>query len=107
MAFWTRFRWRLANVDTKIGKGTLTSTTAWRFGTGILQTIEILQDFKFWLNHKIQPDIAVDTEIRYAGQVSSKLSGVIGAFLSIKRLKLEEQKNLEMHNGVFLNHDSF
>jgi iron complex outermembrane receptor protein len=39
-----------------------------------------LQDFKFWLNHKIQPDIQLTQEIRYAGQVSSKLSGVVVPF---------------------------
>ncbi|PWB26856.1 TonB-dependent receptor [Flavobacterium sp. HTF] len=69
------------NVDTKIGGGTLTSTTAWRFWnwdpsndrdfTG-LQVLAKSQ------NPTRQTQIT--QEVRYAGQISSKFSGVIGAF---------------------------
>jgi iron complex outermembrane receptor protein len=69
------------NVDTKIGGGTLTSTTAWRFWnwdpsndrdfTG-LQVLAKSQ------NPTRQTQIT--QEVRYAGQLSSKTSGVVGVF---------------------------
>ncbi|WP_281235060.1 TonB-dependent receptor [Flavobacterium gelatinilyticum] len=69
------------NVDTKIGGGTLTSTTAWRFWnwdpsndrdfTG-LQVLAKSQ------NPTRQTQIT--QEVRYAGQLTSKLSGVAGVF---------------------------
>lgn len=69
------------NVDTKIGGGTLTSTTAWRFWnwdpsndrdfTG-LQVLAKSQ------NPTRQTQIT--QEVRYAGQLTSKVSGVVGVF---------------------------
>ncbi|MEP6931338.1 MAG: TonB-dependent receptor, partial [Flavobacterium sp.] len=69
------------NIDTKIGGGTLTSTTAWRFWnwdpsndrdfTG-LQVLAKSQ------NPTRQTQFT--QEVRYAGQLSSKLSGVVGVF---------------------------
>ncbi|RBN50476.1 TonB-dependent receptor [Flavobacterium psychrolimnae] len=69
------------NIDTKIGNGTLTSTTAWRFWnwdpsndrdfTG-LQVLAKSQ------NPTRQTQIT--QELRYAGQLTSKLSGVVGVF---------------------------
>jgi iron complex outermembrane receptor protein len=69
------------NIDTKIGSGTLTSTTAWRFWnwdpsndrdfTG-LQVLALSQ------NPTRQTQIT--QEVRYAGQLTSKISGVVGAF---------------------------
>jgi iron complex outermembrane receptor protein len=69
------------NVDTKIGGGTLTSTTAWRFWnwdpsndrdfTG-LQVLAKSQ------NPTRQTQIT--QEVRYAGQLTSKISGVAGVF---------------------------
>lgn len=69
------------NIDTKIGGGTLTSTTAWRFWnwdpsndrdfTG-LQVLAKSQ------NPTRQTQIT--QEVRYAGRLSSKISGVAGVF---------------------------
>jgi iron complex outermembrane receptor protein len=69
------------NIDTKIGSGTLTSTTAWRFWnwdpsndrdfTG-LQVLAKSQ------NPTRQTQIT--QEVRYAGQLRSKISGVAGVF---------------------------
>ncbi|WP_264526379.1 TonB-dependent receptor [Flavobacterium sp. N502536] len=69
------------NIDTKIGSGTLTSTTAWRFWnwdpsndrdfTG-LQVLAKSQ------NPTRQTQFT--QEVRYAGQLTSKISGVVGAF---------------------------
>ncbi|MEN2487936.1 TonB-dependent receptor [Flavobacterium sp. B11] len=69
------------NIDTKIGGGTLTSTTAWRFWnwdpsndrdfTG-LQVLAKSQ------NPTRQTQIT--QEVRYAGQLTSKISGVGGVF---------------------------
>ncbi|WP_299250697.1 TonB-dependent receptor [uncultured Cytophaga sp.] len=69
------------NVDTKIGKGTLTSTTAWRYWnwdpsndrdfTG-LNAISLSQ------NPSKQQQLS--QEVRYAGTLSNRLSGVVGLF---------------------------
>ncbi len=69
------------NIETKIGEGTLTSTTAWRFWnwdpsndrdfTG-LQVLAKSQ------NPSRQTQIT--QEIRYAGQITAKISGVAGVF---------------------------
>lgn len=69
------------NIDTKIGNGTLTSTTAWRFWTwdpsndrdftGLQQLAKSQNPSRQW---------QITQEIRYAGQLTSKLSGVAGVF---------------------------
>ncbi len=70
------------NVDAKIGKGTLTSTTAWRYwnwdpsndrdfiGLSVLSKSQGNSRHDQWTQ-----------EVRYAGQLSDKLSGVLGVFL--------------------------
>ncbi len=70
------------NVDAKIGKGTLTSTTAWRYwiwdpsndrdfiGLPVLTKSQGNSRHDQWTQ-----------EVRYAGQFSEKLSGVFGVFL--------------------------
>lgn len=77
------------NVDTKIGPGTLTSTTAWRYWnwdpsndrdfTG-LQALAKSQNpakHKNW-----------SQEVRYAGEFSSRLSGVVGLFFIDQEVKI-------------------
>lgn len=70
------------NIDTKIGSGTLTSTTAWRYwkwdpsndrdfiGLPVLTKSQGNSRHEQWTQ-----------EVRYVGQFSSKLSGVFGIFL--------------------------
>jgi iron complex outermembrane receptor protein len=70
------------NIDQKIGRGTLTATTAYRYwhwdpsndrdftGLSVLSLSQATSKHKQWTQ-----------EVRYAGSFSSKLSGVIGAFL--------------------------
>lgn len=70
------------NVDAKIGKGTLTSTSAWRYwiwdpsndrdfiGLPVLTKSQGNSRHGQWTQ-----------EIRYAGQFSERLSGVLGVFL--------------------------
>ncbi len=70
------------NVDAKIGNGTLTSTTAWRYwnwdpsndrdftGLPVLTLSQAPSKHQQWTQ-----------EIRYAGDLSSRLSGVIGLFI--------------------------
>ncbi|MGE5944272.1 MAG: TonB-dependent receptor [Flavobacteriales bacterium] len=78
------------NADFKLGKGTLTSTTAWRYWnwgpsndrdfTG-LQALAKSQNpakHKNW-----------SQEIRYAGDISSKLSGVVGLFFIDQEVKID------------------
>ncbi len=69
------------NVDAKIGPGTLTSTTAWRYwdwgpsndrdftGLQALAKSQNPSEHRSW-----------SQEIRYSGEFSSRLSGVIGLF---------------------------
>jgi iron complex outermembrane receptor protein len=77
------------NVDTKLGLGTLTSTTAWRYWnwdpsndrdfTG-LQALAKSQNpakHKNW-----------SQEFRYAGEFSSRLSGVVGLFYMDQQVKI-------------------
>lgn len=69
------------NVDTKIGKGTLTSTTAWRFWNwdpSNDRDFTGLQQLSKSQNPSRQTQIT--QEIRYAGKLTSKLSGVGGVF---------------------------
>ncbi|HPH89638.1 MAG TPA: TonB-dependent receptor [Ferruginibacter sp.] len=68
-------------VDSKVGPGTLTSTTAWRFwdwgpsndrdftGLPVLAKSQNPAKHRNW-----------SQEIRYAGEISSRLSGVVGLF---------------------------
>lgn len=70
------------NVDAKLGKGTLTSTTAWRYwnwdpandrdfiGLSVLTKSQGTSRHDQWTQ-----------EVRYAGQLSDRLSGVVGVFL--------------------------
>ncbi|PKB15892.1 TonB-dependent receptor [Flavobacterium sp. 5] len=69
------------NIDTKIGNGTLTSTTAWRFWTwdpSNDRDFTGLQQLAKSQNPSRQTQIT--QELRYAGQLTSKLSGVAGIF---------------------------
>lgn len=69
------------NVDTKVGPGTLTSTTAWRYWTwdpSNDRDFTGLQALAKSNNYSKQDQWS--QEIRYAGEFSSRLSGVIGLF---------------------------
>jgi len=69
------------NIDTKIGGGTLTSTTAWRFWTwdpSNDRDFTGLQVLAKSQNPSRQTQIT--QEVRYAGQLTSKISGVVGVF---------------------------
>lgn len=78
-----------ANADIKIGSGTLTSTTAYRFWewdpsndrdfTGLQALAKSQNPAKH--NNWSQ-------EVRYAGDISSKLSGVVGVFLMGQEVKI-------------------
>ncbi|HXR82200.1 MAG TPA: TonB-dependent receptor plug domain-containing protein, partial [Saprospiraceae bacterium] len=77
------------NIDTKIGPGTLTSTTAWRYWdwnpsndrdfTG-LQALAKSQNPAKHRNWS--------QEVRYAGEISSRLSGVVGLFFIDQEVKI-------------------
>ncbi len=87
------------NIDTKVGPGTLTSTTAWRYWnwdpsndrdfTG-LQALAKSQNPAKHQNWS--------QEVRYAGEFSSRLSGVIGLFYIDQEVKIngtEESGNAQ------------
>jgi iron complex outermembrane recepter protein len=78
------------NADIKIGPGTLTSTTAWRYwnwdpsndrdftGLQALAKSQNPAEHRNW-----------SQEIRYAGEFSSRLSGVIGLFYIDQEVKID------------------
>lgn len=77
------------NVDTEIGSGTLTSTTAWRYwnwdpsndrdftGLQALSKSQNPAEHRNW-----------SQEFRYAGKISSQLSGVVGVFYINQEVKI-------------------
>jgi iron complex outermembrane receptor protein len=87
------------NIDTKIGTGTLTSTTAWRFWTwdpSNDRDFTGLQVLAKSQNPSRQTQIT--QEVRYAGHISSKLSGVVGVFYidqTVKTNGTEESGNAQ------------
>ncbi|TZF83678.1 TonB-dependent receptor [Pedobacter sp. BS3] len=76
------------NADYKIGKGTLTSTTAWRFWnwdpTNDRDFTEVVALTKSQGNSRHDQ---YSQEVRYAGNINDKLSGVIGVFLLGQKLQ--------------------
>ncbi|WP_316803066.1 TonB-dependent receptor [Pedobacter nototheniae] len=76
------------NVDYKIGNGTLTSTTAWRFWnwdpTNDRDFSELAALTKSQGNSRHDQ---YSQEVRYAGNITEKLSGVIGLFALAQNLK--------------------
>jgi iron complex outermembrane receptor protein len=80
------------NVDVKVGKGTLTSTTAWRYwhwgpsndrdftGLSVLQLSQATSKHQQWTQ-----------EVRYAGDLSSRVSGVAGVFIIGQDLKTDPE----------------
>ncbi|WP_214229588.1 TonB-dependent receptor [Pedobacter sp. B4-66] len=76
------------NVDYKIGNGTLTSTTAWRFWnwdpTNDRDFSEVAALTKSQGNSRHDQ---YSQEVRYAGDIAEKISGVIGVFALAQNLK--------------------
>ncbi|MBB5438023.1 iron complex outermembrane receptor protein [Pedobacter sp. AK017] len=76
------------NLDYKIGNGTLTSTTAWRFWnwdpTNDRDFSELSALTKSQGNSRHDQ---YSQEVRYAGNLTEKLSGVIGVFALAQNLK--------------------
>ena len=80
------------NADVRLGRGTLTSTTAWRYwnwdpsndrdftGLSVLQLSQATSKHQQWTQ-----------EVRYAGNVSSRLSGVAGIFIIGQDLKTDPE----------------
>ncbi|WP_396170875.1 TonB-dependent receptor [Flavobacterium sp.] len=69
------------NIDSKIGGGTLTSTTAWRFWTwdpSNDRDFTGLQVLAKSQNPSRQTQVT--QEVRYAGKLTSKINGVVGVF---------------------------
>lgn len=75
-------------ADVKIGKGTLTSTTAWRYWKWVpLNDRDYLGLPSFTISAGNSYHEQWSQEIRYAGNFSNKLSGVIGIFTLFQDLK--------------------
>ncbi|HMO62833.1 MAG TPA: TonB-dependent receptor [Ferruginibacter sp.] len=79
-----------ANVDSKIGNGTLTSTTAWRYwdwrpsNDRDFTGLQALSKSQNPATHK-----SWSQEVRYAGDFSTKLSGVVGVFVIGQEVKID------------------
>lgn len=77
-----------ANIDYKIGNGTLTSTTAWRFWnwdpTNDRDFSEVSALTKSQGNSRHDQ---YSQEFRYAGNINEKISGVVGLFFLGQNLK--------------------
>lgn len=77
-----------ANIDYKIGNGTLTSTTAWRFWnwdpTNDRDFSEVSALTKSQGNSRHDQ---YSQEVRYAGNLTEKISGVVGVFILGQNLK--------------------
>jgi iron complex outermembrane receptor protein len=70
------------NIDTKVGSGTLTATSAWRYwkwDPSNDRDFTGLQSLAKSNNYSKQHQLS--QEVRYAGEFSNKLSGVIGVFV--------------------------
>ncbi|MFA9192689.1 TonB-dependent receptor [Flavobacterium sp. FZUC8N2.13] len=87
------------NIDSKIGQGTLTSTTAWRFwnwdpsNDRDFTGLQVLAKSQNPARHT-----QLTQEIRYAGKVNNKLSGVAGVFFIDQTVKIrgtEESGNAQ------------
>ncbi len=78
------------NVDAKIGRGTLTSTTAWRYwnwdpsNDRDFTALSVLSLSQATSKHK-----QITQEVRYAGDISPQLSGVVGVFFIGQDLKTD------------------
>ncbi len=87
------------NIDTKIGGGTLTSTTAWRFWTwdpSNDRDFTGLQVLAKSQNPSRQTQVT--QEVRYAGKLTSKINGVVGVFFidqTSKTKGIEESGNAQ------------
>ena len=69
------------NADIKIGRGTLTSTTAWRFWKWTpLNDRDYIGLPVFTISSGNSKHDQWSQEIRYSGKISPKLSGVVGLF---------------------------
>lgn len=69
------------NIDSKIGRGTLTSTTAWRFWTWDPSNDRDFTGLPVLAKSQNRSRQTQFTqEVRYAGQLTSKISGVVGVF---------------------------
>ena len=76
------------NVDAKIGEGTLTSTTAWRTWTwGPSNDRDFTGLQALALSQAPSKHNQWSQEVRYAGALSSRLSGAIGVFAIAQDLK--------------------
>jgi len=76
------------NVDTKLGEGTLTSTTAlryWKWDPSNDRDFTGLQSLAKSNNYSAHQNWS--QEVRYAGEFSSRLSGVIGLFIIGQEVK--------------------
>ena len=77
------------NIDSKLGQGTLTATTAWRYwvwepsNDRDFTGLQALSKSQNPAKHK-----SISQELRYAGDITDKLSGVIGIFYLGQEVKV-------------------
>lgn len=90
------------NIDQKIGNGKLTSTTAWRYwdwdpsNDRDFTGLEALARSQNPAKHRNWSQ-----EIRYAGEISSRLSGVVGVFYIDQEVKIDGLEQSGRHQWRF------
>jgi iron complex outermembrane receptor protein len=90
------------NVDAKLGPGTLTSTTAWRYwkwGPSNDRDFTGLQSLAKSNNYSKQKQWS--QEVRYAGEISSRLSGVVGLFVFGQQVQSDPYNIEEAGNATW------
>ena len=88
------------NIDTKIGPGTLTSTTAyryWKWDPSNDRDFTGLQSLAKSSNPSKHSNWS--QEFRYAGEFSSSLSGVVGLFFIDQEVQTDPEGTEEARNG--------
>lgn len=77
------------NIDYKLGPGTLTSTTAWRYWNWDPSNDRDFTGLQALAKSQNPAEhTQFSEEIRYAGQFSEKFSGVVGAFFMDQEVKI-------------------
>jgi len=88
------------NLDAKIGKGTLTSTSAWRYWTWDPSNDRDFTGLQALARSEGTSRQAQWTqEVRYAGEFSSNLSGVVGVFVLGQDVKSNPYQTEESGNA--------
>lgn len=90
------------NADIKLGAGTLTATSAWRYWKwGPLNDRDYLGLPVFTVSAAASKHDQYSQEIRYAGNITSRISGVVGAFYLYQDLQSDPVQTEEAGSAQY------